>query len=148
MKKLVLLTSVTAVLLLSAVGCKQNEKEPGTTPDPVLKVNTTIVQATAEGGVYEISYTVENHVDGAVVELTSDADWVSGPDYSAENVVSVTVAPNNDNADRNANLLLTYTYGEGKVLDGEIILHQVYQYDYNTAAQFVEGGFFSGRTVN
>lgn len=148
MKKLVLLTSVTAVLLLSAVGCKQNEKEPGTTPDPVLKVNTTIVQATAEGGVYEISYTVENPVDGAVLELTSDADWVSGPDYSAENVVSVTVAPNNDNADRNANLLLTYTYGEGKVLDGEIILHQVYQYDYNTAAQFVEGGFFSGRTVN
>lgn len=146
MKKLVLLTSVTAVLLLSAVGCKQNEKEPGTTPDPVLKVNTTIVQATAEGGVYEISYTVENPVDGAVVELTSDADWVSGPDYSAENVVSVTVAPNNDNADRNANLLLTYKYGEGEVVEGEIIVHQVYQYDYNFEAEHVYGGYFTERT--
>lgn len=138
--------SFASVLFFFAAGCKQNENEPGTTPDPVLDVTTPIIQAAAEGGVYEISYTVENPVEGAELELVSDVDWVKDPDCSAAGKVSVTVDPNYENTGRNANLLLTYKYGEGEIVEEEIIVHQVYQYDYNFEAEHIYGGYFTERT--
>lgn len=142
MKKL-LLSAALAILALA--GCNRPDTLEEEQPDPVFELSDNAIQATAEGGLYEIGYVLANPVEGGELELTSDVDWVSDPDYSVDNKIVVTVAPNYDNADRNANLHVTYTYGEGLVLEDDVVLHQVYQYDYHTETKCFSGGYFYGR---
>lgn len=147
MKKFYLLPLTAVFALAGAVSC---DKTPGGSqeqPDPVFEISENAIQATADGGQYEIPYVLVNPAEDGVLELTSDVDWVSDPDYSSkEGAIVVTVAPNYESADRNANLRVTYTYGEeGTVLEDQIVLHQVYQYDVNTETGNFSGGYFYGR---
>lgn len=147
MKKFYLLPLTAVFALAGAVSC---DKTPGGSqeqPDPVFEISENAIQATADGGQYEIPYVLVNPAEDGVLELTSDVDWVSDPDYSSkEGAIVVTVAPNYESADRNANLNVTYTYGEERtVLEDQIVLHQVYQYDVNTETGNFSGGYFYGR---
>lgn len=146
MKKTYLLSSAAALMLLMTTSCKDNGETP--VPDPVFNVETTVIQAAAEGGVYEIAYTLENPAEDGELKLESDVAWVNSQDYSVDGKISVTVDPNMENADRNANLSITYTYGDGETFSGQVVVHQVYAYDVNTETAFAEGGFFYGRAAS
>ena len=135
-------------MLVAFTGCKDGGKTETEQPDPVFELSDNAIQATAEGGLYDVNYVLANPVEGGEIKLVSDVDWVSDPDYSVEGKVTVTVAPNYDNADRNANLHITYTYGEGLVQEGDVVLHQVYAYDVNSILADFSGGYFYGRESN
>ena len=135
-------------MLVAFTGCKDGGKTETEQPDPVFELSDNAIQATAEGGLYDVNYVLANPVEGGEIKLVSDVDWVSDPDYSVEGKVTVTVAPNYDNADRNANLHVTYTYGEGLVQEGDVVLHQVYAYDVNSILADFSGGYFYGRESN
>lgn len=146
MKKFYLLALSAAVGLMSVTGCKEDPVEPTPEqPDPVFQLSENAIQVAVEGGLYEIAYVLANPVEGAELELVSDVDWVSDPDYSQDGKIVVNVAPNYGNEDRNANLNVTYTYGEGLVLEDQVILHQVYAYDVNSELKYFNGGYFYGR---
>lgn len=145
MKKSYLLPITAALVLVAFTGCKDNGQTETEQPDPVFELSDNAIQATAEGGLYDVNYVLANPVDGAELLLESDVDWVSDPDYSVDGKITVTVAPNMDNADRNANLHVTYTYGDGLVLEDDVILHQVYAYDVNSVLADFSGGYFYGR---
>lgn len=148
MKKSYLLPFTAALMLVAFTGCKDGGKTETEQPDPVFELSDNAIQATAEGGLYDVNYVLANPVEGGEIKLVSDVDWVSDPDYSVEGKVTVTVAPNYDNADRNANLHITYTYGEGLVQEGDVVLHQVYAYDVNSILADFSGGYFYGRESN
>lgn len=148
MKKSYLLPITAALVLVAFTGCKDNGQTETEQPDPVFELSDNAIQATAEGGLYDVNYVLANPVEGGEIKLVSDVDWVSDPDYSVEGKVTVTVAPNYDNADRNANLHVTYTYGEGLVQEGDVVLHQVYAYDVNSILADFSGGYFYGRESN
>lgn len=148
MKKSYLLPFTAALMLVAFTGCKDGGKTETEQPDPVFELSDNAIQATAEGGLYDVNYVLANPVEGGEIKLVSDVDWVSDPDYSVEGKVTVTVAPNYDNADRNANLHVTYTYGEGLVQEGDVVLHQVYAYDVNSILADFSGGYFYGRESN
>lgn len=147
MKKFYLLPLTAVFALVGAVSCDKTPSGQDEQPDPVFEISENAIQATADGGQYEIPYVLVNPAEDGVLELTSDVDWVSDPDYSSkEGAIIVTVAPNYESADRNANLNVTYTYGEeGTVLEDQLVLHQVYQYDVNIETGNFSGGYFYGR---
>lgn len=139
---------IAALPVLSAMSGCQEKEGPVTVPDPVLNLPEKVIQAAAEGGVYELSFTIDNPVDGVLPELVPDQDWISDWEVSDDRI-SITVDPNNDNADRNANIQFVYAWGETseEVIEDQIVVHQVYRYDYNMEAKFLDsGGFFTGRT--
>ena len=144
MNKSYFLPIAAALVLFGFTGCKDQGTEVDR-PDPVFELSDNVIQATVEGGVYDVNYVLANPVEGAELELVSDSDWVSDPDYSAEGKITVTVAPNWGNADRNANLHVTYTYGEGLVLEDDVVVHQVYAYDVNSILEDFSGAYFYGR---
>lgn len=146
MKKFYLLTLSVAVVLMAITSCKEDPVEPTPEqPDPVFELSENAIQVSVEGGLYEIGYVLANPVEGAELKLTSDVDWVSDPDYSQENKIVVNVAPNYGSEDRNANITVTYTYGEGLALEDQVVLHQVYAYDLNSELKYFTGGYFYGR---
>ena len=148
MKKISLfLMTVLVLFLLGACKneeSKQPEPQPEPVPDPELTIAEEIITVDAAGGMVELPYLVTNPVDGAVITVTSDMDWVSGFDYETVGKVTMEVAPNMGNEDRNANLLLKYAYGDGQSIEKQLIVHQYYQYDYHTDVQCVNAGYFAG----
>lgn len=147
MKKSYFLPIAAALVLSGFTGCN-NQRTDEETLEPVFELSDNAIQATAEGGLYDVNYVLANPVEGAELLLESDVDWVSDPDYSVDGKITVTVAPNMDNVDRNANLHVTYTYGEGLVLEDDVVLHQVYAYDVNSVLADFSGGYFYGRESN
>lgn len=109
MKKISLfLMTVLVLFLLGACKneeSKQPEPQPEPVPDPELTIAEEIITVDAAGGMVELPYLVTNPVEGAVITVTSDMDWVSGFDYETAGKVTMEVAPNMGNEDRNANLL-------------------------------------------
>lgn len=133
-------------MIMALAACEENGGKEAL--DPVLNLSEKVIQATADGGVYELACSIDNPVEGAVLDLAPDSEWISAWEFTGEKL-SVTVDPNYDNADRNAVIAVTYTYGEGLVLEDQISVHQVYQYDYNLEAKFLDaGGYFTGRSGN
>ena len=138
--------TAAASMIMALAACEENGGKEAL--DPVLNLSEKVIQATADGGVYELACSIDNPVEGAVLDLAPDSEWISAWEFTGEKL-SVTVDPNYDNADRNAVIAVTYTYGEGLVLEDQISVHQVYQYDYNLEAKFLDaGGYFTGRSGN
>lgn len=75
-------------------------------PDPVFTLTSeATVSFTAEGGAGEITYTLENPVEGVEVAATCDASWVS---VTAGEKITFTVAANEATEARTATIKVAY----------------------------------------
>lgn len=70
--------------------------------------SASVMQFPAEGGTGEITYSLENPVEGTNVTATSDADWIT--DITVGETISFTVAPNESYDERSERI--TISYGE------------------------------------
>ena len=97
-----------ALTLTLFAGCKS--PEPIVTPqgDTTLTLETKSIDVTAEGGHFEVNYTLENPVDGAELKVSAEKDWVHNIDTSVEGVISFDVATSYDPEARNCRLELIY----------------------------------------
>ena len=101
-------------LPLALAACeKQPAPEPTPEPTPTTEVvlAKSTIEATAEGGRYEVSYTIENPVEGhnLFVAKSSDYAWIS--DLGAEgNIIYVVVEANETDNAREA--VVEVSYGE------------------------------------
>ena len=101
MKKLF---GVLMLVALSFVGCEQFGED---VKQNNIKLYVDRVEALAEGEKVRFSYSILSKVEGAAMEVTCDADWVSDIAVYAS-FVDVTVLKNNSGAKRSAVLKCKY----------------------------------------
>lgn len=65
-------------------------------------------EASADGGVFSVKYKIENPIEGVSLSHNTDAEWIDGFDYSAENIVSFSIAPNMEEVTRNSFIYFSY----------------------------------------
>ena len=96
--------ALTVTLL---AGCNSDEPVVDTPQgDTTLQLETKSVEVTAEGGHFEVSYTLENPIEGAEIKVNAEKDWVYNIDTSVEGVLSFDVAASYDAEARNCRLEL------------------------------------------
>ena len=97
-----------ALTLTLLAGCKGNEPEVKPQGDTTLTLDIKSIDATAEGGHFEVNYTLENPVEGAEVKVMAEKEWVYNIDTSTGGVISFDVATSYDAEARNCRLELIY----------------------------------------
>ena len=97
-----------ALTLTLFAGCKGNEPEIKPQGDTTLTLETKSVDATADGGHFEVSYALENPIEGAEIKVNAEKDWVYNIDTSVDGVISFDVAASYDAEARNCRLELIY----------------------------------------
>ena len=55
-------------MIMALAACEENGGKEAL--DPVLNLSEKVIQATADGGVYELACSIDNPVEGAVLDLT------------------------------------------------------------------------------
>lgn len=98
-----------ALTLTLFVGCKSDE--PGVEPQPdapELTLAKTEVEATSDGGHFEVGYELLNAVAGAELKVIAEHDWVTNVDTSVEGVISFDVAVSYEDKERSCRLELIY----------------------------------------
>lgn len=118
MRKLRFYTAILGcfgVLLLSLVACQPTEKTSPDPMDPVITFNYEEVAVSKDGGSYAVEYFIENPVEGAVVEVTLDANWLQNLDTSIAGIIIFEALPNEVTEPRETTLTLTYSALENSV---------------------------------
>lgn len=159
MRKLFLSVLMTAAVVLLLSGCQKEENvspEPDPEPDvpaagaPVITLGQELLSFTAEEGSYELTYAVENPVDGGKVSAGSDEGWITAFNCDTDGVVTFTVSANEEQQERTARITVTYTYADGKV---EAVADAVQeaaeaaeppagQYDYDYDLEYIAGDYY------
>lgn len=111
MKKLfLLLTAATSVIICS---CK---KETSSTPElRITSVNP--VSIPSYGGNATVEYEVINPTGDGEISAISSETWVYDINCEKENTIEFIVDHNTGTEERTASITISYTYGEGKVID-------------------------------
>ena len=107
MKNIWLIMCAALSLTLFA-GCKSPEPEVKPQGETTLTLETKSIDVTADGGHFEVSYTLENPVEGAELKVSAEKDWVHNIDTSVDGVISFDVAASYDAEARNCRLELIY----------------------------------------
>ena len=97
-----------ALTLTLLAGCKGNEPEVKPQGDTTLTLDIKSIEATAEGGHFEVNYTLENPVEGAELKVSAEKEWVYNIDTTTDGVISFDVATSYDAEARNCRLELIY----------------------------------------
>ncbi len=112
LRRLYALLALVAVLFAS---CGEPVSETPQPTAPHLSVDIEgIISIDAEGGEVEINYTIENPVEGLVLEATSTSVWIG--DITIDESVSLFVDVNHTTQSRVG--MVTLTYGEESVTVG------------------------------
>ena len=99
------------LMALPFVACSEKESTPVTpeVKEPVLTLTSNAtLEFEAEGGVGEITYTLENAVEGTSIEATCEAQWVE--DLTAGQ--SVTFAVANNETEESRETMVKVAYGD------------------------------------
>ena len=97
-----------ALTLTLLAGCKGNEPEVKPQGDTTLTLDIKSIEATAEGGHFEVNYTLENPVEGAELKVMAEKEWIYNIDTTTDGVISFDVATSYDAEARNCRLELIY----------------------------------------
>ena len=112
LRRLYALLALVPVLFAS---CGESVNETPQPTAPHLSVDIEgIISIDAEGGEVEINYTIENPVEGLVLEATSASDWIG--DITIDESVTLFVDVNHTTQSRVG--MVTLTYGEESVTVG------------------------------
>ena len=102
---------IIALLCTACVldGCKEVEPQEEPLP-PEISVKETDPYAKEEGS-YSISYTVKNPVEGVILEVYTEEDWIVDLEADEEDI-SFTLLENEEKDERSGNIELTYEGAE------------------------------------
>lgn len=88
-------------------GCKTDEPVKPRPDAPELKLAMTEVEATADGGHFEVAYELLNAVDGDELKINVEHDWVNNIQVN-EDTIEFDVATSYDTKERSCRLELIY----------------------------------------
>ena len=99
------------IALVAIVAC---QKEPATTPNAVIEVETTELTFNDRGETKSLSYTIKNSLNGESLTASTEAEWVT---ISVEaDKLNITASGNYDDAERTAEVTLAYKGAENVIL--------------------------------
>ena len=108
-----LLISISAIAAMCAAICSCTEEElPPVSPEFILE--TSEISISAEGGNYEILYSIKNPSENGKVVPETQAEWISMLDASVPDVITFTAESNCDPDPREAVIEIKY---EGKTYE-------------------------------
>lgn len=95
------------ILALAALtGCKD---EPVVVEAPVITFNQTEWEVENAGGQIAVGYSIANPVEGASIEVTTEATWIENFDTTVEGVIMFSVLENEVEEPREAVVSVAYT---------------------------------------
>lgn len=120
MKQISNILLIISLFMALSVSCnKDGEQEQ---PEkPVIKVEITSIEAAHQSAEYRIRYSVENAIDGEVLTVTPDVDWIQDISVESQEIL-FTVADNTSGSVRKGNINLEYTDSD-KVI---VVVSQVF----------------------
>lgn len=110
-KLLYMAVATMATITFSA--CKETPDTPDTpnTPDTpkeaVITLDNTAIKSSSDGGEYVVTYSIENPVEGATIELKCSADWVHFTQPAA-NEIGVVIDANTSPEPRTTTVSVDY----------------------------------------
>lgn len=104
MKRVILYLMATLVCA-AVTSCETQEENP---VNPILEQTTQSITATAEGGHYEILYTITNPADGLQIAATSEQEWISNFVYDEEGKIGFDIEKNDTEGTRNGSISVKY----------------------------------------
>ena len=108
MKKIL---GLLALCVLTLVACDDTPEPEPIVKAPIVTLDKEIVEATAEGGTFNVNYTIENAQEGVMLRVVEEVEWIS--DITVKSgVISFVVAANETTEERNATLNVEYTGAE------------------------------------
>ena len=97
--------------MVAIVAC---QKEPATTPNAVIEVETTELTFNDRGETKSLSYTIKNGIQGESLTASTEAEWVT---IAVEaDKLNITASGNYDDAERTAEVTLAYKGAENVIL--------------------------------
>lgn len=114
MKKQILSILFLAILHVLVISCKEQLLSPE------LELTEDVINVTASGGFYSISYTITNPTEEASLSIDNQPEWVSDFNFEKQGVISFFVHKNELTEERSAKLNLVYS-GIEEVLSFTII---------------------------
>lgn len=146
MKKTILFL---AVALLTIAACNKNTPTGGNPEqtEPTLTITSdTLYNIGAEGGEFEITYTIENPTEDGIIETSVNQNWISIPNTEENGLISFSVAENSSTESRTAVITVTYleisksiqVTQEGTAANGN-------EYDVEYDAQMMWGVYYGDR---
>lgn len=119
-----MLMSVMALGLVASLSSCKDDKKPEPKPDPAeFAVVEDEVAVPFEGGAAQVTYTLENPVEGVSLAFQPDAAWVNTEDLSTDGVIKFNVEPNEEKAERTAKVTVTY----GELSDSFVVKQAPYE---------------------
>lgn len=97
---IICLLAVGSLIFIS--GCKEEMKSP------IIAFSLDVVYATFEGGDFSVAYTVENSVQGAIMTVNCDADWITDFNLKTEGQIKFKVSKNGIEGAREAIVTVNY----------------------------------------
>lgn len=136
MKKFLYL--LLALPLLFASCEKDAPEQPA--PEPVLTLTSTAeIEFEVEGGSAEITFTLENAIEGVEVVVECSADWVTHKVFAEESKISINVEANDDE-EREAVVVVKYDTEEFEVVvRQEAKPFEGYEFSYATGTHYLPG---------
>ena len=99
------------ITMVAIIAC---QKEPATTPNAVIEVETTELTFNDRGETKSLSYTIKNSLNGESLTASTEAEWVT---ISVEaDKLNITASGNYDDAERTAEVTLAYKGAENVIL--------------------------------
>lgn len=102
--KRVILYLMAALVCAAVTSCETQEEDP---INPTLEQTTQSITATAEGGHYEILYTITNPADGIQIAATSEQEWINNFVYE-EGKIGFNIEKNDTEGTRNGSISVKY----------------------------------------
>ncbi|MBQ6940842.1 MAG: BACON domain-containing protein [Alistipes sp.] len=115
-----LFSSLMAIALVAMVGCEKNPDE-GKGGTASFKLDSSELMVGANGGAQEVTYTIENHANGAVVLTNCTENWITNLSTATFGSITFNVAPNYKQEAREAKITVSYTAVDAKY---EILVKQ------------------------
>lgn len=119
---------------------KPEEENPEPVHQPVLKLTSdSVFEFTINGGSADVTYELENAIEGIGVVVACDANWVEHKVFAAESKISIEVEPNEGDA-REATLVVNYIRESFQVvIKQEAKPFEGYLLSYATGTHYLPG---------
>lgn len=117
-----MLMSVMALGLVASLSSCKDDKKPEPSPADFAVVEDEVA-VPFEGGAAQVTYTLENPVEGVSLAFQPDAAWVNTEDLSTDGVIKFNVEPNEEKAERTAKVTVTY----GELSDSFVVKQAPYE---------------------